>query len=69
MNSVKNEFNAKDYAKAKTAEILQICDDLHYIKNDELRIKAVMQIEKLIYGIEEHLEYLEVKEYYQKEEV
>ncbi len=62
MENVKSEFNAKDYAKAKTAEIIQICDDLHYIKNDELRLKAVMQIEKLIYGIEEHLEYLEVKE-------
>ena len=62
MENVKSEFNAKDYAKAKTAEILQICDDLHYIKNDELRDKAVMQIEKLICGIEENLEYLEVKE-------
>lgn len=62
MDNVKKELNAKDYAKAKTAEILQICDDLHYIKNDELRIKAVMQIEKLTSQIEEKLEYLKVKE-------
>lgn len=62
MDNVKKELNAKDYAKAKTTEILQICDDLHYIKNDELRIKAVMQIEKLTSQIEEKLEYLKVKE-------
>ena len=54
-------MNAKDFALAKTAEILQICDDLHYIKNNELRLKALMQIEKLTSGIEEHLEYLDIK--------
>lgn len=54
--------NAKDFALAKIAEIIQLCNDLHYIKNEELRVKGLMQIEKLTNGIEEHLEYLEVKE-------
>lgn len=53
---------AKDFALSKVAEILQICDDLHYIKNNELRLKAIMQIEKLTSGIEENLEYLDIKE-------
>ena len=53
---------AKDFAKYKIEEIKQICNDLHYIENKELRIKGIMQIEKLASGIEEHLEYLEVKE-------
>ena len=56
------ELNAKDFAKFKIAEILQICSDLHYIENKELRIKGIMQIEKLANGIEEHLEHLEIKE-------
>lgn len=54
-------MNAKDFALNKTAEIIQLCDDLHYVKNDELRLKGLMQIEKLTQGIEEHLEYLDVK--------
>lgn len=55
-------MNAKDFALAKTAEIIQICNDLHHIKNEELRIKGLMQIEKLTTGIEEHLEYLDIIE-------
>lgn len=55
-------MNAKDFALAKTAEIIQICNDLHYINNKELRIKGLMQIEKLTTGIEEHLEYLDIIE-------
>lgn len=54
-------MNAKDFAIAKTIEIIQLCNDLQYVENKELKIKGLMQIEKLTKGIEEHLEYLEVK--------
>lgn len=54
--------NAKDFAKDKLAEILQLCNDLRYINNERLRMQAVVRIETLASGIEEHLEYLEVKE-------
>lgn len=55
-------MNAKDFVLAETAEIIQICNDLQYINNKELRIKGLMQIEKLTTGIEEHLEYLDIIE-------
>ena len=55
-------MTAKDFALDKVKEILQICSDLHYIENKELKIKAIMQIEKLTAGIGEHLEYLDIKE-------
>ena len=55
-------MTAKDFALDKVKEILEICGDLHYIENKELRIKGIMQIEKLANGIAEHLEYLEVIE-------
>ena len=55
-------MTAKDLALEKVKEILQICGDLHYIENKELRIKGIMQIEKLANGILEHLEYLDVIE-------
>lgn len=58
----KKELNAKDFANFKIEEILEICSDLHYIENKELRIKGIMQIEKLAQGIAEHLEYLDIKE-------
>ena len=54
-------LTAKDFAIKKIAEIIQLCDDLHYIKNEELRAKGLIQIEKLVNGIEEHLEYLDIK--------
>ena len=55
-------MTAKDFALEKAKEILQICGDLQYIKNKELRKKGIMQIEKLSNGILEHLEYLDVIE-------
>ena len=53
-------LNAKDFALGKTSEIIQLCNDVKYIDNKELRIFAIEKIEKLAHGIEEHLEYLEV---------
>ena len=55
-------MTAKDFALEKAEEILQICGDLHYIENKELRKKGIMQVEKLANGILEHLEYLDVIE-------
>lgn len=53
-------LTAKDFALYKTSEILQLCNDLKYAENKELRIFGIEKIEKLTKGIEEHLEYLEV---------
>ena len=53
-------LNAKDFALAKTGEIIQLCNDLKYAENKELRIFGIEKIEKLTKGIEEHLEYLDV---------
>lgn len=53
-------MNTKDFALDKVKEIIQLCEDLQYINNKELRIKGIMQIEKLANGISEHLEYLEI---------
>lgn len=54
-------MNAKDFALIKISEIIQICDDLKYIENKELRIFGMEKIQKLAKGIEEHLEYLDIK--------
>lgn len=51
---------AKDFAMSKVAEIEQLCQDLKYTNNKELRIFGIERINKLAEGIEEHLEYLEV---------
>ncbi len=53
-------LNAKDFALAKTSEIMQLCTDLFYVENKELRRTGLEKIEKLAQGIEEHLEYLDV---------
>ena len=51
---------AKDFAMSKVLEIEQLCQELKYINNKELRIFGIERINKLAEGIEEHLEYLEV---------
>ncbi len=53
-------LNAKDFALGKTSEIMQLCDDLKYVDNKELKIFGIEKIHKLAQGIEEHLEYLDV---------
>lgn len=55
-------MNAKDFALCKTSEIIQLCNDLKYTKNKELRAFGIERIEYLTQRIEEHLEYLEIKE-------
>ena len=55
-------MNAKDFALAKISEIKQLCDDLKYAENKELRIFGIAKIYQLAKGIEEHLEYLEIVE-------
>ena len=55
-------MNAKDFALAKTTEIIQLCDDLKYSENKDLRIFGIEKIQKLAKGIEEHLEYLDITE-------
>lgn len=62
------ELNAKDFALMETAEIIQLCNDLKYAENKELRIFGIEKIQKLAERIEEHLEYLEVKEVEKVEE-
>ncbi len=53
-------MNAKEFALCKTTEIIQLCDDLKYTENRELRMFGIEKIKKLTKGIEEHLEYLNV---------
>lgn len=54
--------NAKDFAIEKVNRIKQLCNDLKYAENKELRIWGIQKIETLVLGIEEHLEYLDIKE-------
>lgn len=55
-------MTAKDFALCKTSEIISLCNDIKYIENKELRIFGIEKIQKLAEGIEEHLEYLDIKE-------
>lgn len=56
-----SEPNAKDFALEKASKIKQLCNDLKYAENKELRIWGIQKIETLALGIEEHLEYLDIK--------
>ena len=54
--------NSKDFALIKTSEIIQLCNDLFYVENKELRRTGLDKIQKLAEEIEEHLEYLDIKQ-------
>lgn len=56
------ELNAKDFAIDKIKEIKQLCDDLKYTENKQLRVMGIERIDYLAQGIEEHLEYLDIIE-------
>lgn len=56
------ELTAKNFAQDKTNEIIGLCDDLKYCNNKAIRIYGIEQIQKLAYGILEHLDYLDIKE-------
>ena len=56
------ELTAKNFARDKANNIIELCDDLKYLENRELRIYGIEKIQKLAYGILEHLEYLDIKE-------
>jgi hypothetical protein len=56
------ELTAKNFAQDKATEIIELCDDLKCINNKELKILGIEKIQKLAYGILEHLEYLDIKE-------
>ena len=56
------ELTAKKFAQDKANNIIELCDDLKYATNRELRIYGIEKIQKLAYGILEHLEYLDIKE-------
>lgn len=56
------ELTAKKIAQDKANNIIELCDDLKYAENRELRIYGIEKIQKLAYGILEHLEYLDIKE-------
>lgn len=55
-------MNAKDFILIKISEINQLCTDLYYVENTGLKRNGLDKIEKLANGIEEHLEYLDIKE-------
>jgi len=57
-----SETNYKDLSIEKTNEIIQICNDLKYIDNKQLRILAINRIDYLAVRILEHLDYLDIKE-------
>lgn len=56
------ELTAKNFAENKVLEIIEICDDIKYMQNKQLRIEGVERIKYLANGIMEHLEYLDVKQ-------
>lgn len=55
------ELTAKDFAIKKVNEIREICYDLKYINNKELKNEAIDRIDYLSKRILEHLEYLDIK--------
>ena len=55
-------MNAKDFALEKVNEIKQLCNDLKYTENKQLRVMGIERINYLAQGIEEHLEYLDIVE-------
>lgn len=56
------ELTAKNFAENKIFEIIEICDDIKYMQNKQLRIDAIERIKYLANRTLEHLEYLDVKE-------
>ncbi len=52
-----SKLNAKDFAQHKITEIIQLCNDLKYAENKELRMFGIEKIQKLTEGIEEHIEF------------
>lgn len=57
-----SETNCKDWAIEKANEIKEICSDLKYGCNKQLKIIGLERIDYLASGILEHLEYLDIKE-------
>jgi len=55
-------LTAKDFAQNKIENIEILANDLKHIRDRELLEYGLEKIVKLARGIEEHLEYLEVKE-------
>lgn len=56
------KLTAKHFAKDKADEIIQLCSDLKYTENRDLRAYGIEKIQELANGILEHLDYLELKE-------
>lgn len=54
-------MDCKDFIKEEIEQIKEIADDLKYCNNKELRHKGLDIILYNIKKIEEHLEYLEIK--------
>lgn len=54
-------LTAKDFAIKKAEEIREICDDLKYINNKELKNESIDRIDLLSKRILEDLEYLDIK--------
>lgn len=58
---MREELTAKDLAIYKANEIKQLCGDLKYAQNKDLKIFGIEKISYLADGILERLEYLDVK--------
>lgn len=54
--------NCKEWTIDKANEIKEICTDLKYSSNKQLKIKGLELIDYLASRILEHLEYLDIKE-------
>lgn len=61
MSKVK-ETNCKDWAIDEANEIKEICEDLKYVGNKQLKQIGIERINYLASKILEHLVYLEIKE-------
>lgn len=55
-------MDCKDFIKEELKQIKETADDLKYCKNRELKHKGLEIILYNVSKIEEHLEYLEIKE-------
>ena len=55
-------MDCKDFIKENIKNIKELLDDLKYCQNKELRNKGLDMILYQVSRIEEHLEYLEVKQ-------
>ena len=60
-------MNAKDFVLEKLNRIKELCNDIKYAENKELRIWGIQKIETLALEVEENLDYIDYRKEVQNE--